>query len=238
MKGNYQFSSEQWSRVAEIIGNLADVEAVDFGVGAIEFVSLLSAGELAQIENDSSLIRPATHSDVRAYLETRLLRVRAYPFQEEIVGRVARDQLAIANAAQKLLKLLPEIDRNAPIGSVLYSEELRAQLHALVASTSETAAEIDGAMRKPKHRPPLPVYKIVYWAQLMQFWTAVLKRPATNSPGGPLVRFIYAASMPANDMLSPTEGSVYEFVKKHRAKVWGEAKDLPSAADFNPRAKA
>lgn len=231
MNDRCQFSKEEWSNVAKIIGDLGGVTYVDFRDDTFELVGFLDPNVLEDFKDD---IRPATLEVIRAHIENHLAAARGAVKAIEIIRQIGQHEAETARAAQTLLDRLEFYDTESKglPPAAARSMKLRAQLRDLAATSQEQSEEVLGWVRKPASRPQVPHYRIEFWSYLMRLWTDVLHRAPTNSPGGPLAQFINAASAPARDILDPAESKAFEFVKQHRKQVWGKA--LSSEDQLNP----
>ncbi|TCR60959.1 hypothetical protein [Bosea sp. BK604] len=215
----FQFTADEWAQVAAILGNLDGVEYVDLGDDGFELVGLFDP-DLIEEFRDS--IRPATLDVVKTHIESRLAQARAAVSASSVVRAIGEKDKKIAVAARQLLDLLPDIDpadQGLPRPAIR-SARFRAQLQEIAEVSEAQGDEIAAWFRRPAARPPVPEYRVEFWTYLMKLWTDALHRPPTNSPGGTIARFIDAASAPARDILEPSQGKAFEFVRQHRRSVW------------------
>lgn len=219
LSGRFKFTSDEWSQVAANLGNLDGVEYVDLGDDGFELVGFFDAQLLDEVRD---CIRPATLDVVKAHIESQLAGARAAVSAASVVRGIGEKEKKIAAAARQLLDLLPDIDpgdHGLP-RSAIRSLRFRAQLREIAESSEGLGDEIATWFRRPAARPPVPEYRVEFWTYLMRLWTDALHRPPTNSPGGAIARFIDAASAPARDILEPSQGKAFEFVKNNRRRVW------------------
>lgn len=215
----FQFTADEWIQVAAILGNLDRAEYVDLGDDGFELVGFFDADLLNEFRD---CIRPATLDVVKWHIESHLAQARAAVSAACVVQKIGEKDRKIAAAARQLLGLLPDIDpddKGLPRPAIR-SARFRAQLREIADTSEAQGDEIAVWFRRPAARPTVPDYRVEFWTYLMRLWTDALHRPPTNSPGGAIARFIDAASAPARDILEPSQGKAFEFVKHNRRKVW------------------
>jgi hypothetical protein len=219
----YQFSDEEWAAVAVILGDLDGVEYVDETDDGFELVGFFDPDLLDEFRDN---IKPATLDVIRAHIEFRLMKAQVSVWYAGKSRVSAEGEREIAEAAKKLLDLLPPIfgeESKWPGKNLSNTKRFRNDLAEVNRRAQIQADESEAWLRRPASRPPVPHFRIDFWEYLMRLWTVVLRRPATNSPGGDISRFIDAASAPARNILEPSQSKAHQFVKDNRARIWQKA---------------
>jgi hypothetical protein len=118
-----------------------------------------------------------------------------------------------SNIAEQLIAALQEIyPHNSP--EFVKLEPLVKKL-----STLQSELSSDKELVEIPAGPNKWAVRELFWSDLLELWTRVLGRPPSSSVGGPLNRFLLAASKPASDKIRPTAHAAHEFVEKYRDRL-------------------
>lgn len=227
----HEFTEAEWKTVCAEAGSFDGIAVIEHGhnAGDVWFTGYGAAPfDIAQ-----PVRRMATDADVRAHLESRLWYARdRYEGKRHVELQLegAKRARAIADRADEMIGLLidhrrarPVLgprDQSDPVCDIDFIDpDLRIALPKLqIDLTSARDFYRDLASRYDEtatlmqlNARPVDVLRDIYWGELVDFWTQILRRPPTSSPTGPLTRFIRAASAPMAGLLRPGESTIHRF---------------------------